>query len=193
MSTWSSALLTSTAALAVLVASCTDPVIDTRIADLGGEIGDTNEFHRPGQPCVLCHSDSGPASDSVFSVGGTVFLHRTGKLEPAAGVEVLLVDSNSSSPTDRNGRVPIVTNAAGNFWVPKSLWDPAFPMRTNIYCGDNPGTLKCIAPGTRRVMQSHIGREPDCAGCHYDAIGPNGKRDSIKALSAVGHLYLLNE
>jgi hypothetical protein len=53
--------------------------------------------------------------------------------------------------------------------------------------------VKCAAPGTRRVMQSHIGREPDCAACHYDAIGPNGKRDSIKALSAVGHIYLLNE
>jgi hypothetical protein len=193
MSTLRSALLASTAGFAVLIASCTDPVPDARIEALGGEIGETDQFHRPGQPCVLCHNENGPASASVFSVAGTVFLRRTGKLEPAAGVEVLLVDAEGSNPTDRNGRVPIFTNAAGNFRVPKDLWNPSFPIRTNIFCGDNPGALKCASPGTRRVMQSHIGREPDCAGCHYDAVGPNGRRDSIKALGAVGHLYLLNE
>ncbi|MDB4992902.1 MAG: hypothetical protein JWM74_334 [Myxococcaceae bacterium] len=188
-----SALLAATAGCAVLIASCTDPVPDTRIEDLGPELGDTNEFHRPGQPCVLCHNDNGPASSSPFSLAGTVYVRRTGKLEPAVGVEILLVDSNDSSPTDSNGPVPIFTNAVGNFRIPKSLWDPAFPIRTNIYCGANPGPVQCAAPGTRRPMQSHIGREPDCAACHYDGVGANGKRDSIKALSAVGHIYLLNE
>ena len=39
-------------------------------------------------------------------------------------------------------------------------------------------------------MQSQIGREPSCANCHYNAVAENGKRNPIKALAAVGHIYL---
>ncbi|MGH7279936.1 MAG: hypothetical protein ACRELY_00305, partial [Polyangiaceae bacterium] len=86
--------------------------------------------------------------------------------------QVLFVDSNGSSP-----RNDIFTLKSGNFWVRASDWSPSFPLFVNIY---NP------ADGTKRVMQSHIGREPSCATCHRDAFS------SAEALYSVGHIYLYN-
>src|SRR5512140_2589683 len=53
-----------------------DPVHRAGVNNLGGEQADLyppeTEFHRPGEPCALCHSTAGPA-DSVFVLAGTIF------------------------------------------------------------------------------------------------------------------------
>ena len=154
-------------ALVSAATSCSDPVPDGEVAALGGEVGSTDEFHRAGQPCVLCHSQSGPAS-KVFSVAGTVFQSP----QMAVGVdqaEVLMVDARNSSPPPG----AVLTNRVGNFYVTPDVWDPAFPIFVGISKG-----------GLRRSMQSHIGREPSCAFCHKDPVTAG------EALSAVGHIYL---
>lgn len=200
------ALLAPALAIGAFASSCTDPVYDQQIQDLGDEAPgvDPGPNHRPGQPCVLCHSSTGPASDAQFAMAGTVFETPT-SIKGVPGVEVLLVDANGVSPIDANSgfRIPIVTNLAGNFYVPTSIWNPAFPVRVAIFCsgtqiqGPDGIPVTCGFPGQRKQMQSHIGREPSCAGCHYDAtrFGPDGgaRVNPIKALSAVGHVYMTSQ
>ena len=56
------------------VFACGDPTHDRAVEVLGGEAPGVPEgpLHRPGQPCVTCHGDSGPASGE-FSLAGTVY------------------------------------------------------------------------------------------------------------------------
>ena len=171
-------VLFAACALAVVSASCTDPVLDDKIAALGGEVDgvDPGPDHRPGQPCVLCHSQGGPASDDVFALAGTVYETANAKVG-APGVEVLFVDSRGSSPfrTIDGQRAPILTSKSGNFFVRDSEWpELRFPVRT------------AISRNTYHQMQSHIAREPSCATCHRD---PDPKVFGDR-LSAVGHIYL---
>jgi len=158
--------------------SCTDPVVDDKIDALGGEVDgvDPGPDHRPGQPCVLCHSESGPASDSVFAVAGTVY--ETAKEKKGAqNVEILLVDSRGSTPLrlDNGKQVPFYTSASGNFLVRADEWpNLRFPVKVGI------------AKGFVHTMQSHIAREPSCATCHHDP----DKAVFGDRLSAVGHIYV---
>jgi len=157
-------------AIAALTASCTDPVYDAQIQALGDEAPNVpaGDLHRPGQPCVLCHSSTGPASSRQFAMAGTVFNTLTPPLKGVGGVEILMVDSNGSSPKN-----PIFTNSAGNFFVDTQDWpELAFPVKVHIY-----------KEGLRRPMVSHISREPSCAGCH--AIITKFNR-----LTSVGPVYL---
>lgn len=159
-----------TAVVVAFSVACVDnPVPDSEIESLGPENGDPGPDHRPGQPCVICHSDNGPASDDPFAVAGTIF-HDPKSAQGVSGVDVLFVDSNGSSPN-----YVVRTTASGNFFVRKSDWDPAFPLFVNIFNE---------ADGTKRAMQSHIGREPSCASCHRDAF------NKAEALYSVGHVYL---
>ena len=152
--------------------ACTDnPVPDNEIESLGDETGDPGPDHRPGQPCVICHSAGGPASDDPFAVGGTVF-HDPSSAQGVGGVDILFVDSNGSSPNNE-----VVTSASGNFYVRTSDWAPSFPLYVNIYN---------TADSTKRVMNSHIGREPSCASCHRDAF------TAAERLYSVGHISLYN-
>jgi len=157
-------------AAAAASTSCTDPVYDSQIQALGDEAPNvpTGDLHRPGQPCVLCHSSTGPASSRQFAIAGTVFTTLTPPLKPEAAVEILMVDANGSSP-----KKPIFSNAAGNFFVDTQDWpELAFPVKVQIY-----------KQGLRRPMVSHISREPSCAGCH--AIITKFNR-----LTSVGPVYL---
>lgn len=147
--------------------ACSDPVYDSQIKALGDEAPNvpTGEFHRAGQPCELCHSASGPASSSPFSVAGTVFAQRAN----AVGV-----DSVTVAMTDTKGSAyTATTNCVGNFFVRPGDWDPAFPILVRIYKGDRSQT-----------MQGQAGRERSCANCHKDPL------TSYEALSSVGHVYL---
>ncbi len=140
--------------LAGASSSCTDPVFDAQVEALGDEAPGIAEgpLHRGGQPCVLCHSKYGPASDHVFVVGGTIYESADAKTLPAAGVEVLIVDSGGNSPATNP-----VTNEKGNFFVRPGDWSgvPRFPMRV------------AIARGSQSLaMASHIGRDGSCATCH---------------------------
>jgi hypothetical protein len=165
----------ATTALAFSSACVTDPVPDSEIESLGPDTTDPGPDHRPGQPCVICHSSGGPASDDPFAVGGTVF-HDPASSQGVAGVKILFVDSNGSAPI-RPPNDDIITSASGNFYVRTSEWNPAFPLYVNIY---NP------VDGVTGIMQSHIGRQPSCASCHRDAF------TAAEQLYSVGHIYLYN-
>lgn len=149
------------------IGACGDPVYDGQIKALGDEQPNVpqGEFHRAGQPCELCHSSGGPASDNPFSVAGTVFAQQS----TAIGV-----DSVTVAMTDTSGSSYVTkTNCVGNFFVRPNQWDPAFPILVRIYRDDR-----------SRTMQGQIGRERSCANCHKDPFS------SYERLSSVGHVYL---
>jgi hypothetical protein len=149
------------AASCVASAGCGNPVVDVQVDALGGEVDgvDESEYHRPGQPCLLCHSAYGGASPEM-AIAGTIFGQPTQNDAlgiPVGGATINLVDSfGSTNPK------PVVTNCMGNFWIPKDEWDPGFPLAVEVVCP---------APGSKRVMNSRIGRDGSCARCH--AGSPN--------------------
>jgi hypothetical protein len=140
--------------LGLAVAACdANPVHDNEVSALGAEAPSVapGPTHRPGQPCLVCHGGSGPAS-SVFSVGGTIFESKTGTPPvPLSGGTVNLLDTNSSAAT-------ATTNTAGNFYLLASAWAPTFPVH-----------VESVAyGGASASMTTHIGRDGSCASCHYD-------------------------
>lgn len=123
-----------------------DPVPQEVIDDLGDEPGEPGPNHRPGSPCLACHSTYEGATP--LAIGGTVYSQspaETGPLTPEAKVLVLVTDSTGDTRK-------ACSNAAGNFFITKDAWpDITFP-------------LSVTAGGTR--MRSLIGREGSCAFCH---------------------------
>jgi hypothetical protein len=165
-------------AIIVLVLSCSsDPVTSGQIDALPGENPNApiGEFHRAGQPCVLCHDPTGPASNSPFSVAGTVFAQP----QNAVGVDqatVAMTDASGSSFT-------VTTNCVGNFFVRRPgsgdggpTWDPEFPIFVRVFKN-----------GLARTMQGQIGRERSCANCHTD---PNPTLFPLQVYSSAGHIHL---
>lgn len=147
--------------LASGLVSCTDPVRDQQIAALGPEDPAVPQGpeHRPGQPCLLCHSEGGPASRAPFAIAGTVY-DKISSETGTAGVAVYLVDSSG-------GRRVADTNAAGNFFITQSEWsDLAYPFKVAVQKGNN----------TPQIMTTTVNREGSCNFCHrpgagsYDAI-----------------------
>lgn len=164
-------LLVLLAAAAAL--SCGDPAHDQAVAALGGEKGgvEPGPDHRPGQPCVLCHGGSGPAS-SQFSIGGTVFAIQ-GQTDPMVNAIVHITDAKGTTKD-------VTTNRAGNFYIPLSSWAPQYPlMKISIDCSplksQSPYTCGDPDPNTPPVtaqMNTHVGREGSCAACHFGSPGP---------------------
>ena len=137
--------------------SCSDPVRDRRIGELGGENPSvpTGPLHRAGQPCVLCHSAGGPASKFPFAVAGTIFETNGADANGAEGVQVLFIDAASSQRR-------YDTNAAGNFYIPESEWsDLTFPFKVGLLSKD----------GKQVPMNSTVNREGSCNFCHRPAAG----------------------
>jgi hypothetical protein len=156
-----------TIVLLALLPCCSDPVTSGEINALPAEnpIIPVGEFHRAGQPCVLCHSPTGPASGDDFSVAGTVFA------QPQTTVGV---DNATVAFTDTQGtKWTTQTNCVGNFFVKKSDWDPSFPIFVRVFKN-----------GLSRTMQGQIGRERSCAQCHSDA------QNDTQKFSTVGHISL---
>ena len=93
--------------------SCTDPVRDQQIERLGGEDPRVppGPEHRPGQPCVLCHSDGGPASDLKFAIAGTIFETSSPESNGAEGVKVFFIDA-ASAHADATRRTPPATSSS---------------------------------------------------------------------------------
>ena len=138
---------------AALSTSCRyDPTPQEIIDALGPETGAPGATHRPGQPCLACHSGYAGAKPAM-AFGGTVYTtDATGGLGPAAGVEISILDWAG---------VPkkVCSNTAGNFYLEKADWkDPAFPL--TVKAGANP-------------MTSLIGRDGSCGSCHKPA-DPDG-------------------
>jgi hypothetical protein len=131
--------------------SCFDPVHSDEIDALGPEINGVGPGpnHRPGQPCLVCHGDQGPASPQ-FSIAGTVYARR-GKPEAQRGVQVVVTDVDGVTKT-------AVSNDVGNFYIPIATWSPTFPVSVEL---DSAGTVK--------PMITPIGRNGGCAFCHYGA------------------------
>jgi hypothetical protein len=135
-------------ALCALTA-CGDPVHDQSVAALGGEAPGVPKgpLHRPGQPCVLCHSDQGTATP--FLLAGTVYISAT-SLVPIDGVQVKLIDS-------LNHQFVATTNCAGNFFVQPRDFSPDAPIWVTMQ-----------RDAVFRTMDTAIYREGSCAGCHSD-------------------------
>lgn len=171
-------LLPSLLSLCVLggVACTLDPVHQDAVDALGGSEGpypDETEFHRRGQPCVLCHGGKGPA-DTEFLLGGTVFW---GKCDDPKKKD----DCNRAPVGNAHVRIRsavgavrcFTTNAAGNFYVKKSDWsDFKFPYLATVE-----------KDGTVRVMGSHASREGSCAACHK----------SEASQSSPGQIYMVSD
>ncbi|MFO0619308.1 MAG: hypothetical protein U0414_42360 [Polyangiaceae bacterium] len=156
------------AAVAGAVApACSNPVVDAQIEALGGEQDGVPQgpFHRPGQPCVLCHSPYYGAPE--FAVGGTVFADQKGEsFKTVDNVEVVLTDSIGETRT-------LTTNCIGNFYVRKQDWDPQFPLAAEIrYPVYDPNTGEAMLDSEGQVvrkvkaMGSYISRDGSCAHCH---------------------------
>jgi hypothetical protein len=160
------------AILAAHAGGCSDPLTDQRIAALGGEKPGVapSEYHRAGQPCVLCHGDGGGV-EPLITVGGTIFAKPDGRL-PVSGAVVTLKDAAGHI-------LQKTTNCVGNFYAVRSEWDPTFPVHVLVDYEDPSSTT---VPKARRTsaMASHIAREPSCAGCHLD---PGDSTDSRSQLS----------
>jgi hypothetical protein len=134
------------AASAILAGACRyDPVPQEIIDTLGEETGTPSRDHRPGQPCLACHSTYEGALPAL-SIGGTVYTQdATGALVGAANVLISVTDSTNDTRM-------ICTTASGNFSIDKDTWpDITFP-------------LSVVAGG--RKMRSIIGRDGSCASCH---------------------------
>jgi len=141
------------ALLGPLLGGCGDPVRDSAVDRLGPEVSGVPKgpLHRPGQPCLLCHSDAG--GEEPFSLAGTVYIDA-----PSAtvidGVEVHIVDSAGK-------KFSTVTNCAGNFIARPSDYSPDFPCWVSLRSGN-----------VLREMDSPIYREGSCAACHSDPRNP---------------------
>ncbi len=163
-------LLLPIALVATLAVSCTDPVKDHAIERLGPEQGGVSEGpeHRPGQPCVLCHSDGGPASNHKFAIAGTIFETAAGD-KGAANVGVYFIDAASAERK-------VYTNGVGNFYVPEGDWpDLTFPFKTGLRRDKDAAGLP---------MQSTINREGSCNFCHQ--LPGADSRESIGPIFAPG-------
>jgi hypothetical protein len=156
------------------LASCnSDPVHDGEVAALGGEAPGIpkGEYHRAGQPCLVCHGGLGPASKQ-FSIAGTVFggpfSYTTNDTLGVGGATVVFLDDNGASANSS-------TNCVGNFYLAADSstgWPsfPAFPVKTEV-----------VSPtGSVIQMPSHIGRDGSCATCHQDP----------PSLSTLGHVWV---
>ena len=153
-----SAVLTAAMALGAFSGSgCVDPLKGQQIAELGDEVPgfEEMELHRPGQPCLVCHSDGGPG-EPKFSFGGTLFFR------PPNGDPAFLVEGYTVEILDSKGdTVQATSNACGNFYIELDTFKPAYPVRTEVLGTNAEGKLI-----TNEVMTSRIARDGSCASCH---------------------------
>lgn len=160
-----------------------DPVHSDSVDALGPEKADLyppeSEYHRPGEPCALCHSDKGPAK-STFVLGGTVFWGPDNYDARVDNAYVRIVDAEGKKRC-------FVTNCNGNFYVrqedlakqgdlKKAL---TFPMLVSVERTVKPGTDDNSTIAFRR-MSGHIGRTSSCATCHLQGIRDYGSPGQIR-------------
>ena len=145
------------------IAACADPVHDNEVAALGPEQGGTGPEHRRGQPCLVCHGGSGPAS-AQFAMAGTVYAVK-GQDAPLANVDVTLTDATNSVKH-------ATTNRAGNFYVSHDNWSPIYPVH-----------VKLSLSGFDTPMTTHIGRDGSCGSCHFEPRGADSP----------GHVYFVSD
>ncbi len=179
MMRWSTvAALASGALLFAALAGCGNPALDVQIDALGGEVPgvEPGEFHRPGQPCLVCHGPYGGASPQML-VAGTIFAVPTGdKPIPVEGAEITIYDSLKTYTVKKK------TNCVGNFYVEKGETDVLFPMGVTITCPTTGG--ETVAQG----MMTQISREGSCNACHQGDRN-QGSPGWVYCLEAPPHPY----
>ncbi len=172
----SAAALLAVLGLANLGSSCRlDPVHQSAVDNLGPEDESSyppeSEYHRPGEPCALCHSEKGPAK-SVFALGGTVFWGPDNYESRVDRAYVRVLDANKTKRC-------FVTNCNGNFYVRKEDFSNlTFPLLVSVERTVNPG--KDESTLVIRRMASHIGREASCATCHIQGVRDFGSPGQIR-------------
>lgn len=178
------ALFGSLVGLSGLGSSCNlNPVHRAGVNNLGPERDDLyppeSEFHRPGEPCALCHSKDGPA-DSEFVLAGTIFwwddpndIQNRSYNDRVDQAYVRVLDANKT-------RKCFVTNCNGNFFVrPEDFPRITFPLLISVERTKEPGKNDNESIAIRR-MTGHIGREPSCAICHIQGIRDFASPDQIR-------------
>jgi hypothetical protein len=154
-------------AFASVGSSCNlDPVHQSGVATLGSEKPDLypveSEYHRPGEPCGLCHSEKGPAS-STFALSGTVFWGPDDYEARVDNAYVRIIDAE-------NRKRCFVTNCNGNFFIRKADFPKiTFPILISVERTVKPGVDDNSTLAFRR-MSGHVGREPSCATCHIQGL-----------------------
>jgi hypothetical protein len=152
-------------ATGISLAACVDESHDLEVQALGGESPGVprGPLHRPGQPCLVCHGEPGPASHK-FVMAGTVYAVQ-GQSAPAPGVQVVIEDVNGNF-------YGISTNEAGNFYITTAEWSPTLPAQVQISKGTS-----------SQQMLTHIGRDGSCADCHTPTPGPTSPGPVYLALA----------
>lgn len=121
-------------------------------------------YHRPGQPCLVCHSG---LHSPTFAVAGTIY-RRASDTTGLGGVEVAIVDALGQE-------VSVRTNASGNFMVREGRrggdrddGEVGVPFHLEF-----PLTVDVSYESINQEMRSLIWRDGSCAGCHSGDEGPN--------------------
>jgi hypothetical protein len=138
----------------VVLAACVDETHELQVQALGPESPGVppGPLHRPGQPCLVCHGEPGPAS-LKFVMAGTVYAVQ-GQSAPATSAQVTIEDVNGSFYS-------ATTNEVGNFYITSDQWAPTLPAQVQVAQGDE-----------SQQMITHIGRDGSCADCHTQTPGP---------------------
>ena len=139
--------------------ACGNPIADEKIDALGAEVEgvEPGEHHRPGQPCVLCHSKAGGA-DPHMAIGGTIFADQRSFL-PVEGAEVVLYDSLGDVYT-------MTSNCIGNFYLEDGDLIPQFPLAVEVRCPTYNAAGERLEEAKVVSMNSWISRDGSCASCH---------------------------
>jgi hypothetical protein len=166
---------------AVTLAACGDPVHDRQREALGEEVDGVprGPLHRPGQPCLVCHGDYGPAH-MVLSLAGTIYQSEDAQNVTPTPLKDALVTLKDAAGDEYQ----VMSNCAGNFYVQRADYDPIFPVGVTVTYGpttkDSAGNCVALPGGLCAPMLSKIHRDGSCASCHSDPMGPNSS----------GHVYM---
>jgi hypothetical protein len=144
---------------------CDDPYKDNLIEELGEEQSgfSPSEIHRPGQPCLACHSEY-QGDEPLMTFGGTLFA------EPVSGVDLVLVAGFIVRLIDTRGKtIDVKTNKCGNFFLTQDQFEPEYPVRAEIFGPQSPGSDSIVQ---LRTMSSRISRDGSCGTCHIHPASP---------------------
>ena len=127
----------------------------------------------PGRVCGACHRTGGQATNSPWTLSGTVYGTPNGPCNSpglsGVKIEILYAENDPDGAYRANDVQPngtISTNEVGNFY---STGRFVTPFRVRVYEGDP------MNPTKQRLMQTSVGRDPntgasvrvDCNFCHY--------------------------
>lgn len=137
--------------------------------------------HRPGQPCLVCHTGGLTGTQPAFAIAGTIVGSAGGG--GVRDAHVVLIDNAGHL-------FCAATNRAGNFMIEvddtltapqqrdrgrlKIPWEPVFPVTVIKVSRSTCDVSGPLAPG-ERTMASLVNREGSCAACH----GPDANARSV--------------